>query len=255
MKVSLFPTGEIDVPAPEVYWMERFSEWTTLRFQMLLIETANRRVLLNTGFPEAIAPLAEAWKDVLGERAILKRPKKWKTRAHLESVGLTPDDITDIIISPIQLYATGNLALFRKAVFHISRKGWIEDIIAPTYPHHVPRQGCISDQDLLWLMGENNEKLHLLEDVAEVAPGITTRWIGVHHRSSIAVEIATASGRVIASDCAFHYENVEKGIPLGIAESIIEAHAAYEYIRNSADIFIPIYDPEVQNRFPGGVIE
>jgi hypothetical protein len=68
------------------------------------------------------------------------------------------------------------------------------------------------------------------------------------------VEAQTARGLVILSDCAFHYANVEEGKPLGIAESIIEAHAAYADIKRRADIFVPLYDPLVQTRFPNGLI-
>lgn len=254
MKIHILPTAEIDVPAPEVFWMERFADWVKLRFQMLLVMSENRLVLVNTGFPEDIAPLAQAWKQALGDRAELRRPQEWKTAAHLERLGLAPADITDVVITPIQLYATGNISLFSRAVFHISRRGWIEDIIAPTYPHHIPRQGCICDEDLHWLLCENNRNLNLLADTATILPGLHCRWVGAHHRSSMAVEMETPQGRVVASDCAFHYENVELGKPLGIAESMIEAHAAYTYLRDHADIFIPLYDPEVQHRHPTGII-
>ncbi len=93
-----------------------------------------------------------------------------------------------------------------------------------------------------------------MDDVEEILPGITCKWIGVHHRSSMLIEVNTNAGLVGISDCAFHYSNVEDGRPLGIAESILEAHAAYKYIREQIKIFIPLYDPVVQQRYPGGVI-
>jgi hypothetical protein len=68
------------------------------------------------------------------------------------------------------------------------------------------------------------------------------------------VEINTKQGIVGISDCAFHYSNVDDGRPLGIAESIIEAHAAYKYIREQVKIFVPLYDPLVQQRHADGVI-
>ena len=70
----------------------------------------------------------------------------------LERKVIKPEDITHVIITPIQLYTTANLHLFKNAKICFSRKGWIEDIIAPSYPHHVPRQGCISDEHLNWLL-------------------------------------------------------------------------------------------------------
>ena len=247
-------SGTVDVPYPEVYWMERFHDWTTIEFQIGVIQGGGKTIVVNTGFPEDISGIAKAWRDYLGERAMLQRPEAWKTKAALQEVGVDPANVDLVIITPIQLYATGNLRMFPNAQFCISRRGWVEDIIAPTYPHHVPRQGCISDEDLFWLMGEKRNSLRLLEDVDEVLPGLNCRWAGVHHRSTILVEVQTTQGLAILSDCAFHFANVEEGRPLGIAESIIEAHAVYRDIKARARHFIPLYEPRIHQRYPGGII-
>jgi hypothetical protein len=246
--------GTIEVPYPEVYWMERFQDWTTLEFQMAVIQGGGKTIVVNTGFPEDISRISQGWREYLGERAILRRPDAWKTGAALRSAGIDPAAVDFVLLTPIQLYTTGNLRLFARAKIGVSRRGWVEDIIAPTYPHHVPRAGCISDEDLSWLLGDNQANFHLLDDVEEVLPGLVCRWAGVHHRSSILVEVQTASGLAILSDCAFHFANVEQQRPLGIAESIIEAHAVYRDIRARARHFIPLYDPKVQERYPGGVV-
>jgi hypothetical protein len=253
-EIRIFPTAEIEVPAPEVYWMESFSSWEPLQFQMAVIRAQGKTILVNTGFPEDITELRKAWSDFLGPRAILQRPDEWRTQTLLAAAGVDPADVGFVICTPIQLYATGCLHLFPNARVCFSRRGWIEDIIAPTYPHHVPRQGCISDEHLRWLLFDNNSNLLLMDDVHELLPGLTCRWVGVHHRSSMLVEVQTSRGLVIMSDCAFHFANVEQDKPLGIAESIIEAHAAYADIRHRADIFLPLYEPAIHTRFPEGKI-
>lgn len=253
-EIQMIPTGEIDVPCPEVYWMEQFADWTKLQFQMALIRGNGKTILVNTGFPDDVTGLRKAWSDFLGPRAMLHRPDEWRTRALLAQAGVDPSEVDYVLVTPIQLYATGCLHLFPKAKFCFSRRGWIEDIMAPTFPHHVPRQGCISDEHLRWLLFENNENLVLMDDVHELLPGLTCRWVGVHHRSSMLVEVQTARGLAMMSDCAFHFANVEENRPLGIAESIIEAHAAYADIRRRADIFLPLYEPQIHDRYPGGKI-
>ena len=50
--LQMLPTAEVDVPYPEVYWMERFQDWTTLQFQMGILRSGDYTVLVNTGFPE-----------------------------------------------------------------------------------------------------------------------------------------------------------------------------------------------------------
>lgn len=246
--------GAVEVPHPEVYWMERFQDWTTLEFQIGVIQGGGKTIVVNTGFPDDITGIARAWRDYLGERAVLRRPDEWKTALALRSAGIDPSSVDFVLLTPLQLYTTGNLRLFPNAKICVSRRGWIEDIIEPTYPHHVPRSGCISDEDLSWLLGANQANFRLLEDVEEILPGLVCRWAGVHHRSSLLVEVQTAGGLAILSDCAFHFANVEEQRPLGIAESIIEAHAVYRDIRTRARHFIPLYDPKVHERYPGGVI-
>ena len=49
----------------------------------------------------------------------------------LRSQNLTPEDISTVIMTPLQAYATANIHLFRNAAVCISRKGWIEDFQAP----------------------------------------------------------------------------------------------------------------------------
>jgi hypothetical protein len=252
--LRMLRAGAVEVPYPEVYWMERFQDWTTLEFQIGVIQAGGKTVVVNTGFPDDIDGISRAWRDYLGERALLRRPDPWKTAPALRSIGLDPSSVDFVLLTPLQLYTTGNLRLFPNAKICVSRRGWIEDIIAPTYPQHVPRSGCISDEDLSWLLGANQANFRLLEDVDEILPGLVCRWAGVHHRSSLLVEVRTASGLAILSDCAFHFANVEEQRPLGIAESIIEAHAVYRDIRARAQHFIPLYDPKVHERYPGGVI-
>ena len=252
--IQMLRTAEIEVPWPEVYWMEGFADWTRLQFQMAVIRGGGKTILVNTGFPDDVAALTKAWSDFLGPRGTLQRPDAWRTERLLAGIGVDPQQVTHVVVTPVQLYATGCLHLFPNAKFCFPRRGWLEDLIAPTYPHHVGRQGCISDEHLRWLMFENSANLHLLDDAEEILPGLTCRWVGVHHRSSMLVEVQTARGLVMLSDCAFHYANVEQGKPLGIAESIIEAHAAYADIRRRADLFVPLYDPLVQTRFPNGLI-
>jgi glyoxylase-like metal-dependent hydrolase (beta-lactamase superfamily II) len=252
--LRMLRTATVEVPYPEVYWMERFQDWTRLEFQIGVLQGGGKTIVVNTGFPEDISTLAQGWRDYLGDRAVLERPGAWKTEVALKAVGIDPKTVDYVILTPIQLYATGNLQLFSKAQICISRRGWVEDILAPTYPHHVPRQGCISDADFFWLLGENAKNLRLLDDLEEILPGLTCRWAGVHHRSSMLVEAQTAKGLAILSDCAFHFANVEEQRPLGIAESIIEAHAVYGDIRSRAKHFIPLYDPLIHERYPNGVI-
>jgi glyoxylase-like metal-dependent hydrolase (beta-lactamase superfamily II) len=103
------------------------------------------------------------------------------------------------------------------------------------------------------LVTEGWDRVRLLNDEDQIAPGLRTWWCGGHHRASLAVEVETPEGVVIASDAFFYYENVEKDRPLGINESLQEIQSAYARARQ-ADHLLPLYDPKVYERYTGGVI-
>jgi hypothetical protein len=52
----------------------------------------------------------------------------------------------------------------------------------------------------------------------------------------------------------FKYGNLEDGHPLGIQESLEEYYWALRRIKNETDVFVPLYEPDVLKRFPGGKI-
>jgi len=93
-----------------------------------------------------------------------------------------------------------------------------------------------------------------VDDEDEILPGLTAFWAGVHHRSSMAYQVDTLKGRVTVTDSFFKYGNVEEMHPLGINESMEEVFKTYGRLRDDGGILIPLYDPEVLNRFPGGKI-
>jgi hypothetical protein len=117
---------------------------------------------------------------------------------------LSPYNIDCVIITPLKAYATANIPLFRNAGICISRRDWIEDSHAPRCPANGSRQHKIPNDVLGYLEIEYPEKLRLLGDFEEILPDLRARWVGVHHRSSLAVEIQTERGIVVATDAALH---------------------------------------------------
>ena len=197
----------------------------------------------------------EAWRNFFGyPEAQIARFDDQLPQNILRSQGLTPDDISTVIVTPLQAYATANIQLFRNARICISRKGWIEDFQAPYYHLHAPRHLRVPPEVNSYLQNEGWESLRLLADEEEILPGIRVFWAGVHHRSSLAVCIDTKAGKVVITDCFFKFGNIEQGQYLGVMESMMEADATWSRIRKEADVALSIYDPEVFVRYPGGVI-
>lgn len=247
-EVQVLKMGECRVPGPEVFWMSNWDSWETLHFWMVVIRGGNKNIIINTGPPGDLTFLNAAWKAAIDERSQMVRLEEHRPENALATIGLKPEDIDYVLVTPLQAYATANIPLFTRAEICLSKRGWIEDFHAPKYHMHIPRRLRIPDDVLYYLDIEAPERLRLLDDEEEVLPGIHAFWTGVHHRSSMAYAINTRGGKLIASDAFFTYRNVEEMIPLGIMESMEECMRAYERIRKEAGILLPLYDPLVPER-------
>jgi len=253
-QIQLLKMGECEVAGPEVFWMSHWDEWVKLYFWMVVIRGNGKTVIINTGPPADLTELNARWSSGFGERGKLVRTESERPVKALESLGIKPEEVDYVLVTPLQIYATANIQLFRNAEVCISKRGWIEDFHAEKFPMHVPRNLRLSDETLRYLMFEGNQKVRLLADEDEIMPGLRCFWSGVHHRSSMCYVIETGKGRVAISDSLFKYGNLESGEPLGIQESLEEYYVACERIKKEADIFIPLYEPDVLERFPGGTI-
>jgi glyoxylase-like metal-dependent hydrolase (beta-lactamase superfamily II) len=253
-QVDVLKMGQCEVAGPEVYWMSHWNEWVTLCFWMVVIRGHGKTAIINTGPPADLSDLNARWGGSFGERGKLVRDESERPVTALASLGVTPESVDYVLITPLQSYATANIQLFPGAQVCISRRGWIEDFHAEKFPMHVPRWHRIPRDTLHYLMFEAWEKIRLLDDEDEILPGLSCFWTGVHHRSSMCYVIETAKGKVAASDCVFTYRNIEQLEPLGIQESLEEFHLACARIKREARIFLPLYEPEIVGRHPGGTI-
>jgi glyoxylase-like metal-dependent hydrolase (beta-lactamase superfamily II) len=253
--IQAFNGGTFWVPGPEVYWMEAWGQREEMNILIYLIRGGGQNILINTGPPQDLTILNKAWLDFFGyPEAQIVRSEAQLPQNILRSQGLTPDDISTVLVTPLQAYATANIPLFRRATIAISRRGWIEDFQAPFYHLHVPRNLRVPPDVNQYLQNEGWEHVRLLANEEEILPGLRTFWAGVHHRSSLAISVDTERGRVIITDAFFKYGNIESGRYLGVMESMMEADATWARIRKEADLFASIYDPEVFVRHPQGIL-
>jgi len=251
--IQVIKVGEADVPGPEVYWMSRWGTWETLYFYIVLIRGGGKTLVVNTGPPADLGVLNKAWTLGYGtERAAMRRTEQERPAAALRRAGTAPAEVDYVLITPLQAYATANIPDFSKATICISKRGWIEDFHAPRFALHTPRELRIPNNVLVYLEVEAAGRIRLLEDEEEILPGIRSLWTGGHHRSSVAYFAETARGTVAVADCVFKYPNIEQNLPLGVQESMEECLLAYERIRKRADIVVPLYDPEVLQRYADG---
>lgn len=251
--VRSLKVGEADVPGPVARWMSDWATWQTLWFQVALIQGSGVTALVNSGPPADLTELNRRWQGRQGQRAGMRRtPSEWIESA-LEAVRVVPGDITHLVLTPLQLYTTANVPLFVNAEICLSKRGWVHYHTTHEHPHD-DRWISIPKDVLVHLVTDAWDRVRLLEDEDEIAPGITTWWSGVHHRASLTVEVETPGGIVAISDSFFVYGNVEGGPTLGISESLEEALWVRERVTRTARHVVPLYDPEVFHRYPDGIV-
>lgn len=253
--VNVASLGSMPLPGPEVFWMQGWDGWFDSKFLTVVAQDGTNVVVVNTGPPPELEALNAAWKGFHPSgRVQMQREESERPEAVLRDLGLTPADVTHVVLSPIVIYTVGNLSLFPNAQYVMSRRGWIEDVFAPPYPPHLPREAFLPDEAAKHLLFDARDRVRLTGPEEEIVPGLRVWDAGVHHRGSLAVCVDTAVGTVVATDAAFSYRNIEENIYLGIGESYAEAMATYERLRREAAVVVPLYEPEVLERHGGGKI-
>lgn len=243
------------VPGAEIFWMSRFEEWCPLVLLMGVIRGGGKTIVINSGPPQSFLPfMNEVWRTEFDERVQMTVTEEQKTRNVLKALGVKPEEVDYVIITPLQAYSIGNVDLFPNAKICLSKNGWI-DFHAPKH-FDSRRKMAIPDHILTYLVLDawNAGRVHLLENEETLLPGIHTWFAGTHHRSSMGINIQTEKGTVVFSDIMFYYDNIKNDHPIGIMESLYECRESYTRIRKEADIIVPLYDPAVLTRHPDGYI-
>ena len=255
--VRVVSVGRSLIRGPEVFWMDAWDEILPLAFNVVVAQKGSEVVLVNTSPPE---PTTAVERDFPLMRYLHDAPKGDLVRSPSETmsgalagIGLGPSDVTRILLTPFELYTTGTLHLFESAQICVTRRGWVHFHTTHEHPHD-DRWRSFPQEVLVDLVTDSWDRVRLLDDDDEVVPGIRTWWAGTHHRESMVVEIDTSVGVVAASDAFFYYENVEDGRLLGLSENMYEALDCYARVLDTAQHLVPIHDPKVFDRYPGGVI-
>ncbi|WP_353112607.1 hypothetical protein [Microbacterium sp.] len=249
--VTTLDVGRSIIPGPELYWMNDFEQWHPLAFQSVLLRGDGVTALVNTGPAADLEPMNAGWASFLGEKARMEREEGHFILDQLAAHDVRPEDVTHVILTPLQLYTVSNVLAFPNAEICLAERGWVHFHTTHDHPHDN-RATSIPDEILTALVTTAWPRVRLLKDEDEIAPGLRTWWSGGHHRASLVVEADTARGVVAVSDTYFHLRNVTENIPLGISENMYEVLACYERVRRTADIVLPLYDPANFERHPGG---
>ena len=111
--VQAFNAGTFWVPGPEVYWMEAWNQREEMNILIYLIRGGGHNILINTGPPQDLGTINKAWLDFFGyPEAQIVRSEAQLLQNILKSQGLTPDDISTVLVTPLQTVHFHEPALF-----------------------------------------------------------------------------------------------------------------------------------------------
>lgn len=207
------------------------------------IRTTDDIVLIDTSFHFDDA-------EELGIREVVKRkiPEEDPITA-LGKEGIQVEQVTKLILTHAHIDHVGYVDAFPNAEIFIHRKELAWVMALPTwaigYGEFAPRK-----------IFNVREQLHPVDgDHMQVLPGIEVMYVGGHSPGSLAVLIDTQGGRVcLCIDNCFLFRNIEEMIPIELGYNIFENMAFLEKLPHIADIYVPGHDPQLYERFPGGII-
>ena len=173
----------------------------------------------------------------------------------VRKAGLTPDAVTDIIISHVHWDHLDGADLFPNA--HI----WIQK---DEFEHYIDARGkplasTIDTVDAAMLASLRREgRVTLIDgDGKEIIPGITVYTGGRHTYASQYIGVRTRAGTVVlASDDAVTYQNLEQHVPVwatfapGDSIENLEAQDRMRRIASGPKLIFPGHDPAIFTRFP-----
>ena len=201
----------------------------------------NRIVLVDAGFYRD--KFMQQWKP-----ASYSKPSD----AVQAALGISPDQVTDIIVTHIHWDHADGVDLFPRAKVWLQRDEYtyhVDDMGKPKAPAIDPDVAT-----MLHILKEGGRVSLVDGDNQEILPGIRVYTGGKHTYQSQFVGVAARSGTIIvASDNAYLYENLERRLPIAQTlnpASNLSAQARMLMLAASLNRIVPGHDPAVFERFP-----
>ncbi len=164
--------------------------------------------------------------------------------AALTHVGVAPRDIDFLLISQLITYSTGGLLRRNLPNAHVycAWAGMRE--LLKRCPGHPPREFYLTAKTWAYMRELLVEdRITFADEPVEPAPGIVFDPTGGHHPGSAGVRIKTKNGLLGILETAFVQENIDREIPIGIAENAALCREVIRRYKKQCDFVVAGRDP------------
>ena len=212
---------------------------------MWLLRRGKEVILVDTGYDTA-------------EAQARGRPIRLDPRAALRPFDLTPEQITQVIVTHLHYDHAGGLHLFPNARLHL-QAAEMAYATGPCMCHDTLRMPFTAGHICEAVQRLYSGKLQFYDGDGEVAEGVTVHCIGGHSRGLQAVRVRTQAGwLMLASDAAHFYENVfgRKPFPIVVdVQNMLDGFERLHALATTPELIVPGHDPIVTRVFPQDIAE
>ena len=209
---------------------------------MWVLRRGDRTILVDTGYDRK-------------EAAKRDRPIRLDPGEALAPLGLTPDAITEVIVTHLHYDHAGGLALFPNAHLHL-QEAEMAFATGPCMCHDTLRMPFTAGHICEAVTRLYQGKLTFHDGDAEIADGVTVHCIGGHSRGLQCVRVKTKAGwMVLASDAAHYYENFMSKKPFPIVvdlQNMLDGFDTLNRLASAPNLIVPGHDPMVRTLFDQG---
>lgn len=204
-----------------------------------LIRGNGNCVLVDTGFNQATADQRQ--------RNLLRCPI-----GALQGLGVTAEQVQDVVITHLHYDHAGNIDLLPTARFHVQSAE--VDFATGRYMLHAPLRHSFNVEDVVDIVrGVYQQRVVFHDGDSELFPGIELVKVGGHTAGLQVVRVHTARGWIVlASDASHFYANLQQASPFPIVFNVGEMLDGYRTVSRLADgpdHIIPGHDPLVRQRY------
>jgi len=241
-KIHLLECGEIKASESLLFDQGDSKVFQKIGCFAWLLQNAGERILIDTGI-----------KDIDVVNKTRKGPQEWeqsreqKIENQISRVGLSPDDITKVILTHLHYDHCSNLTLFKNAQIYLAQKEW-EAVSHPRNREHF--KSDFFPQVIKSIQRNIGKRITLVGRHLQLDNCLELFEVGGHTPGSLIAKVTCDLGPcMLTGDAVFLVDNVRKKIPIGLTYDLEASINVLEILSDFEGLCLPSHDISVLDYF------